>query len=422
MRLARFKRVIVILGLIPLLAAITVMAADDRDLSFTPEDERSEVGDLPTARDNQPDTVFIDIKMANGTVVGQDTYGNWWQYDFENREFIPFRPDQTVENSLAEPVEDRCTRRKRVRVGTYDDVLIGFEEYVEGDVIALRKIVISGWVKGDVQSFFGEVIVNTAGQVDGEIKAPQVLVKPGGVVSGETFITDQLNLSVAAIAEQAMPILIVITLVFLFVGFLLVSLMPRQLAVVGACMTNYKSRSVLVGLLTALIIAPIAIAVLALTVIGWMIVPVAGMVAVAMGLVSYGNQLGTRILAWRNISLSSMMIPSLLGMSVFSLLWLGAVWLAVYPTALVQALGVLLLFLVLILTAYPLLSGLGAALLTRFGYNEYVGLSHSQRDEIQTPAPPPLPESPPVIPSSGGKISGDFRPSGSTPPLSSDGE
>ena len=421
MRLAPLKRIF----LISVLAfATSLLAADDRDAAWPSENEAEQFDKKSLDRRNQPDTTFIEIKMSPEIVIARDSFGNWWQYDFTSDDFIPFRPEDRIENFLTEPVEERCIKLKKVRTPIAGDVLVDFDEYVEGNIIALGKVVVSGWVKGNVNSINGEIIVTRSGQVDGQIKAPQIEVRSGGVVSGETIFTQRFDLPIELLAKYGREIVVGVSIFFLFGCFLLVSLMPRQLKTFGACVTEYRLRSVMIGLFTVLVIIPICIAVFVLTVVGLVLVPLvplAGIVAIGMGLVCFGDRIGRNVLKQFNTETESMMLPTMIGIFLLSLLWFAAAWMVMASTALLQAFGVVLLFSVALYTCYPALAGLGASLLTGFGFRAYVGTHSGAAGNIDAPAPapPPLPESPPTITPSSGPAPSSFGQSSTPPPLSS---
>jgi len=421
MRLAPLKRILLISALI---LASRLMAADDRNIVLPVENEAEQFVEKSLIRGDQPDTTFIDIKMNQEAVIARDSFGNWWQYDFDSDEFIPFRPEDRVENFLPEPVEERCIKLRKVQTPMAGDVLVGFEEYVDGNIFALGKVVVSGWVKGNVNSINGEIIVTRSGQVDGEIKAPQIEIRPGGVVSGASTITQRYDLPLHLLSKYGREIVVGVSIVFLFVCFLLISLMPRQLKTFGGCVTEYRLRSVLVGFFTVSVVIPICFAVFVLTVIGVVfvpLIPLAGFVAIGMGLVCISDRLGRFILRYLKHEPDSMMLPSMIGIFLLSIMWFTSTWLAMTTFALLQAFGAVLLLAMALYSSYFALVGLGGAFLTVFGFRTYVGIHSGRADDIDAPAPapPPIPESPPTIVKSSGPAPSTFGQSKIPPPLSS---
>jgi hypothetical protein len=62
-----------------------------------------------------------------------------------------------------------------------------------------------------------------------------------------------------------------------------------------------------------------------------------------------------------------------------------------------HGMGVFLLVISILGTTYPFLTGIGAAVLTRFGFRPYVSRSETQTTVDQAapePAPPPIPQGP----------------------------
>ena len=176
-----------------------------------------------------PDTVFIEISLGPEGIRAIDSAGYDWYYDFDQDQFVvgllplDFPDEREPEEALpsdVQPVEERCIVEKKVKPFVHS-VLVASDEYVDGSIVAVDRVTVKGWVKGDVTSVNKRVLVTATGRVDGDVQAPEIIVKPGGVVLG-----DQLLTSWEPEPPRGIGLLIVIIFlaVFLFFGFLAVLL------------------------------------------------------------------------------------------------------------------------------------------------------------------------------------------------------
>ncbi|MFH2048536.1 MAG: hypothetical protein ABIJ12_03730, partial [bacterium] len=97
--------------------------------------------------------VFVKIKLEKGQVTAIDTMGYDWYYDFDKDVFVEgYYPDEepTAEDLIIEEilsVKDRCINEKIVK--DYEgDIIVGYDEYVDGDIKAFERVSIKGWVRG----------------------------------------------------------------------------------------------------------------------------------------------------------------------------------------------------------------------------------------------------------------------------------
>jgi hypothetical protein len=98
-----------------------------------------------------------------------------------------------------------------------------------------------------------------------------------------------------------------------------------------------------------------------------------------------------------------MLVESMIGMLALIALWYVTAILLGASNPVSEGFGIASLVIAIIVTAYPLLAGVGALVLTRAGFREYEAWRERQRrtgDETGMPAPPPIPEtpSPPPMP------------------------
>ncbi len=356
------------------------------------------------------DTVFKEIFLSDEGVKAIDTLGNEWRYDFDKRTFVigsqPLgnldgAPERLEDLRVEEvPLEERCTERKEVRPFE-QSVWVGYDEYVDDDIIAYGRVTIKGWAKGDVKSIRKRVLVTESGRVDGDIEAPEIIVRPGGVVLGkktETGVPLDLEDFSKSFSVDGVIVVSSLTAFLLFCGFLAVTLMPRQIASFGRCLTRYKVRSYLLGLLFVLLLPAILVLVI-ITIIGLMVVPFVPLMylaALVLGIVAFSEMIGRHFSVRYLGGEKSALVQSSVGILLLMSFWLIVALFLGSNDDISQGFGIFFLVVSILLSSFPVLGGVGAAILTRFGFREYVGWKerrgHTADVTPPTPAPPPIPD------------------------------
>jgi len=368
------------------------------------------LGTVPLRAQNGADgQVFEQIKLNSDGVTAADTTGKRWIYDFEQAKFIPDTRsvERISERRRIEPADTRCTEEKII-APLQNSVLIGYDEYVTADVITLGTITVKGWAKGNIQSINKRVLVTESGRVDGDIKAPDIEVKPGGVVKGNQTLTDPVELPLdifrGKFTYDGLWVVFGFTLAFLFSGFIVVTLMPRQVANINRCVTHYRAKAYLIGLLF-IFLMPIIFLLLAITIVGILAIPFVPLVyyfAIVLGVVSFGQWLGERATtSWMQKPLAPLPL-TMIGIALFlSIWWLVALAFGSSDSGLSTFVSVTSLVSAILITTFPLLTGIGASVLTRFGSRPYVSFSENHATgygEAPAPAPPPIPTPATIIP------------------------
>jgi len=372
---------------------------------------------LATAQDapeNQAphDTVFNEIELTPEGVTAYDTAGVRWYYDFEDEAFVPgYPPDGTQQARITAgtegrgavpPVQERCTEEIRVPPSEAK-VTVGWNKYVDGDVVALGQVTVNGWVRGNVQSYGGRVLVTETGQVDGDIRAPEIQVKPGGRVGGEVYREGTIVTLPGDIFDHfsadGIWVVLGFTIFLLLIGFIAITLAPRQMDRFNQCITRYPGRSFAMGLLFTLLAGPIT-ALAALTLIGAILVPLSYVAAYMLGIVSLSYIVGRWL--WRRFaggpSVGALAFVS--GLAPLMILWFIVAVLLGATSSVANGFGTFFLVMAILITVFPICAGAGAALLTRFGFREYSTMPARKPQEAEyapTPAPPPIPSEPPVV-------------------------
>ncbi|MFQ5453444.1 MAG: polymer-forming cytoskeletal protein [Candidatus Zixiibacteriota bacterium] len=368
-----------------------------------------------TSQDNKfapSDTVFNEIILTDEGVTAFDIDGFEWHYDFFEGQFVYGKSERQagyakfVEsgdvNADFFPIEERCTVERRLKPSVRS-ILIGYDEFVDGDIIAYGRVTIKGWVKGNVKSFNKRVFVARTGRVDGNVEAPEITVREGGLVLGKQIISSspiKFQDFTSSFSLDGVIVVASFTAFFLFLGFLMITLMPRKLETFHSCFYQYKLKTYFLGFFTILMIFVIGLF-LTITIVGIVLLPMIPFIylfAMIMGIISFGNLIGRTVLKRIAGGEKTVMFQSLIGILVLMTLWFVVAILLGANDTVSNGFGIFFLVVAIIISTYPILSGVGAAILTRFGFKLYTGTKIMKQPPKSSavPAPPPMPESPSV--------------------------
>ena len=359
------------------------------------------------------DTVFTDLRLSPEGVTAVDVEGVKWRYDFEQERFIVGAPSTSTRESGSEairiegsnvPVEERAIeplKLKRIE----QQVIVGYDEFVDGDVIAIDRVVVKGWVKGNVTSYRKRVMVTESGRVDGDIRAPSVVVKEGGLHYGRVYEeTNPLDIETLAGDFSPAGIIVVVsfTLALIVVAFIAVLVFPRHYANLYYCQRFFAGRSFSLGLVLT-VLMPFVLTVAALSIVGIPVVPLiplAYVLAYFLGVVGFGQVIGRKVSERFLGGGRSIGFHAVLGTILFMWPWIAtSALLSSADEGVAFGFGIFLLVISIVFTCYPIMTGLGAAVLTRFGFRQYQTTAKSRGpvDDTGTPAPPPIPKAPPSV-------------------------
>ena len=266
------------------------------------------------------------------------------------------------------------------------------------DIIAIGRVTIKGWVKGDVKSIYNRVLVTETGRVDGNIEAPKIRLKKGAIVLGDTLSTGtplDLKDITETFSADGLIVAIVFTVVIIFFGFIIVTLMPQQLNRLERCIQNHPAKSYTLGFLFILLI-PLVIVLFIITIIGILLVPFIPLLyffAILFGIISFGNRIGNVVSSRLLNGSHHLLFNSFLGTFLLMALWIMVAILLGQQNSTSQGFGIALLVLSIIITSFPICTGIGASLLTRFGFREHVSWHERQilkEHDVPPPTPRPL--------------------------------
>lgn len=401
--------------LIAVLLTVGVYAQGEEELPIV-DDSAAIQADLPEV-DNPPlenippGLIFTEIRLSGDGVVATDTAGIEWTYDFQAGTWLEGEggPEggTTADRRHPQdemPIDMRATQRREVQA-IEQSITVGYDEYVDGSIIAAGRVTIKGWVKGDVRSLNKRVLIAESGRVDGDVEAPSVVIAPGGEVLGrvtETGAPLDIGDLREAISVGSIVSVTAITLVLMFIGFLTVAVIPKPLDRFGACIAGHRVRCYALGFLFVVLL-PVVIILCIITIVGILLapfVPLIYLAAMALGFIAFAGEIGQWAMGKLARRSTSVQISTFFGLALLALLWLTVIMLLSSDgSSLLLGLGYALLVAAIGITSYPVFTGVGGALLTRFGIRDYVSWRERHvPDEVPpAPAPPPLQEPPPLL-------------------------
>jgi hypothetical protein len=358
-----------------------------------------------SSRDN--DIVFRDLRLTVEGVTGTDSSGQAWQYNFDQAAFEKsasprsddqIRPGESGSRESADlPVEIRCTEELRLKPFERI-VVVGSDEFVDGNISALGRVTVRGWVKGSIQSVNGPVIITESGQVNGDIRSPEINVRRGGIHLGTQNITDELQFPEGlkdSFETAGLWVVFGLSLFFLLSAFLYVTLMPRQLDNFSHCVTRYPVKSAAVGLLFVFGL-PVLILLLVITLVGALVipfVPFAYLFAITLGVVTFSRLIGSRFLRVTVGGVRPPLLEAAVGLALVMAMWTTVALLMGSSSQVAFGFGVAALVISIIISCFPICSGIGAAVLTRFGFRSHTSLRDrltAEQAAVPAPAPPPI--------------------------------
>jgi len=369
-----------------------------------------------------PDTVFEHTLYRNGSLTAEDSLGREWEYDkrlgvFRLRweqvrsagagreEMVFFNDDDTVIVSRDRD-PDWAQTVKRVRKANSRRVHVRAEEYVPRDITCAKKVTVDGLVEGNVISL-KEVVVGRSGVIDGDVSAPTIRVKSGGLITGdETEVTGGIEIGREFGDEYrkiidfgAIPIFVGMAALLILVAFVSLSVAPDAVTRASHAIRSHTATAIWAGLIT-LIVLPFAITFLIATVIGIpiaLIGVVAAPVALLVGIVAYSQFSGQTALAAYGIENSTRLRQIVIGIVILIGLWTVSFAFQSSRAEFLADIGVVLLIVAIGFSAVGVFAGIGGVVLTRFGRREYSPRPKGTRSGYPPPpSPPPTPQPPPI--------------------------
>jgi hypothetical protein len=338
--------------------------------------------------------VFNKILLTDEGILAVDTNGNKWYYDFDEEQFVE---GTGLISSDEIPIEDRCIEKKYVNP-LDKSITVGTDQYVDGNIIVYGKVTVHGWVKGSVKSFNGKVLVASTGRVDGNVEAPDIVLRDGGEILGEEIITDiSIGLDDLKQSFDIDGVIIVISLMFFifFVGFLLLALIPKKIEVFNQCFYENRLKTTMIGL-ASFFLMPLVFALVIITIVGIALTPLIPLIytiAMIMGIVAFSNKLGNKVSSMFMKKSGNIFFTTFVGLTLISSGWILTAILLGMESGVSTGFGIFALVLMIIISGYPICSGLGSAVLTRFGFKPYKKLQDRQpSSKPSAPAPPPMPK------------------------------
>ena len=261
------------------------------------------------------------------------------------------------------------------------NVTIAAGESVDGDVVTLSgDIDVSGTVQGDVVALGGSVLIRPGARVTGSIVAAGGQVElEGGLVEGEVVET-VLRATEAPPPVRGSPVILALgwACVLAVIGLVALMLARRNLERVAGAVRARFGRSLVAGVIGQLAFFPALLAiivVLAITIIGLLVIPIALVAfltavagAAALGFLAVAYASGDSLLSrWRGARTAPVALALFTGLGIYV-----AAWVLAAALTNVALLGAALRALVGLVTWVALTAGFGATILTRGGSREVV--------------------------------------------------
>jgi hypothetical protein len=148
-----------------------------------------------------------------------------------------------------------------------------------------------------------------------------------------------------------------------------------------------------------LLLLPAIVLLVTVTIVGMIIVPFVPLIyviAFVLGIVSFGEMIGKQFSLRYLGGERGRLLQSTIGILLLMSFWFIVAVLLGSSDSVSQGFGIFFLVASIMLTSYPVVGGIGAAILTRFGFREYLGWKERREREgsvtLPTPAPPPIPD------------------------------
>ncbi|KPL03990.1 MAG: hypothetical protein AMJ90_02460 [candidate division Zixibacteria bacterium SM23_73_2] len=299
------------------------------------------------------------------------------EYKYQPKKIERITTDKKIEK--AKERKRSLIRKDIVRAGT--DIIIDQDEEVDGDVTAIGgDVVVKGVVDGNVVSIWGDILVTSVGIIEEDVTSVggEVTVEPGGIIKGEKVEVKGnipgANFPSIIIQPKIIPrgfgILawMVKILIFLFLGMIVFSVVPKNVGKVKDKVENEFLKSLLIGLLAWILFLP-AFVLLLITIIGIplaILLPLVLIVATIVGYTAASLFIGEKIKQNTKIKPQTPLLTVLLGIiAIDSIAFLGVltgVWgHALLPLSTTLTVVYWVTFSIIVTT------GLGSVIITRFG-------------------------------------------------------
>jgi hypothetical protein len=265
-------------------------------------------------------------------------------------------------------------------VKTGRDIVVEEDEEVDGDIVAVGgDITVKGSVTGDVVAVGGDILVASTGVIEGDAASigGKIKKETGAIIRGKRFRTflpfQKISLTVpsffGAFHGLALVARIIKIMLFLFLGIVVISIVPKNVAKVKDRIQQDFLKSALVGLAGEILILPIFV-LLIVTIIG---IPVAVLVepllilaALILGYTGISYFIGEKLRESTNLKPESPMMTLVIGiLAVESVLLLARV-VGIFGHFLTP-LSWILTFIGWMIWYVVITVGFGASILTRLG-------------------------------------------------------
>jgi len=373
---------------------------------------------------------FVEIHLSSEGVFGIDSKGNEWDYDFSTEQFVNeqidrrrtesiFRQEELAERAerlsrelenlevpeIPEDIAGQAQQLRKFKGTQLGKVLIDEDEIVEGTVAAFGEVLVKGVVNGDVISY-KRITVTATGIINGDARAPEIVRMRGGLISGKTIETSGLEIPDFPLFEQTsyteLTVFSIILISLLFFGLLASAIIPRQLGNVSLCIKTGFVRSFFVGLGIWFALGPL-IVLLTLTIIGIpvaaFVLPIALVLGLLVGIIGFSLYTGEKLQRHVPLIGDSILGKILVGLVALYIFWMLMSLFAIRSGGGWNFLYILFMVISIIIWSFVTCTGLGAVVLTRFGFRDCTKMTRGQyRVSVEVGSVAPQPPTPPPPP------------------------
>lgn len=403
---------------------VSISADGQPETIQLPADEEILIPERPVSvSTSPPDTVFEHSLFKNGSLTAEDSLGREWEYDNRLRAFrlrweqvrssgtgregMVFISDDDTVIVSRDRDPDWAQSVKRVRRANTKKIHVRADEYVPRSITGARKVTIDGLVEGDVISL-KEVVVGPTGVIDGDVSAPVIKVRSGGLITGaETEVVGDLEFTREfgneyrrVIDFGAIPIFVGLASLLILIAFVSLSVAPNAVSRTSEAISSNTWTTIWVGLVSIMAL-PIVLSVLCVTIVGIPLAVIAALamvVAIPVGIVAYSQYSGRAALAAYGVEDSTHLRKIVVGILILIGLWTLAFALQASRAEFLASIGVVLLIISILFSAVAVLAGIGGVALTRFGRREYTRQPGRGRSGYPPPPSPPPTPKPPAMP------------------------
>jgi hypothetical protein len=366
-----FKKILLIALILFLLTAPFVFGQTQEKRVARKEEIKSDTTQIQGGK--LPSKV-TEIRIGEEGISVRTQEGKELKIDFEQLKNLEIPQIETT--SIERSKKAYTVNHDLVKTGR--DIVVEEDEEVDGDVVAVGgDVTVKGNVTGSVVAVGGDILVASTGVIEGDAASigGKIKKETGAIIKGKRFRTflPKIFLTPPTIfgAFQGLALFarIIKIMLFLFLGIVVISIVPKNVAKVKDKIQQDFLKSALVGLAGEILILPIFV-LLIVTIIGIpvaiLVEPLLILVALILGYTGISYFIGEKLKESTSLKPESPMMTLVIGiLAVESVLLLARV-VGIFGHFLTP-LSWILTFIGWMIWYVVITVGFGASILTRLG-------------------------------------------------------